>query len=281
MRRAISRESSQAPRRAPRRAAAGFRASAVRCPRDQLAGDPATQCMGFPAALLVARDHAMAGDQVEQRRPKQLVQQGLAERPRRRSVHDRPDDDLQPLEVAVEVEGGRAVVAAVFTTVPEVAGVVGQHADDRVAGVGPHDEQDVLQAPVPLGEGDAVARAGRRCGTSCARSATARARCRRPRHLDPSRNSRRGPTIVPAVLPTTTSAPETTAEIDQPLQRPGREPVVLVDELDELTARHRDADVARLARPAGVLLVVHPHVGVLAREVVQERAGAVRRAVST
>src|SRR6185437_241953 len=57
------------------------------------------------------------------------------------------------------------------------------------------------------------------------------------------------------------------------------EPVVLVDELDEVPARDTDTRVAGLAGPAGVLLVDHPHVRMLGGQAVQARRGLIRRAV--
>jgi hypothetical protein len=55
--------------------------------------------------------------------------------------------------------------------------------------------------------------------------------------------------------------------------------VVLVDELDVLTVRLLDPDVAGLARPAGVLLVEDPHVRVFCRQLVQAGGRVVGGAV--
>jgi hypothetical protein len=65
----------------------------------------------------------------------------------------------------------------------------------------------------------------------------------------------------------------------QAFQRLAPEPVVVVDEVHELAARHLQADVSRPARPPGVRDVPHAHVRMPLGERVEARPGAVGGAV--
>jgi hypothetical protein len=65
----------------------------------------------------------------------------------------------------------------------------------------------------------------------------------------------------------------------QTLERVALQPVVVVGEVDVLALGQVEADVARLARPAGVRDVLDPHVPVAPGQLVQARGRAVGRAV--
>ena len=82
-----------------------------------------------------------------------------------------------------------------------------------------------------------------------------------------------------ANLPRTMSESFGAGHPDQPLERPRRELVVGVEELDVLAERRLQPDVARPAGPARRRDVDHADVGLLPREPVQALAGAVGRAV--
>ena len=88
-----------------------------------------------------------------------------------------------------------------------------------------------------------------------------------------SRGTARAARVLPwpTTLPITMSAPSRQRRRVHALERVALEPVVVVDEVDELAARQVHAEVARPARPARVRDALDAHVRVLGRERVQPR----------
>src|SRR4051794_11997670 len=206
--------------------------------------------------------------------------QRVASRARRDHVGDQVHQGARGVE-AQGVAAGPGDVLAVLAAHQVVAGVVGDHGDAVGPQIGLHGEQRVLAGPQGLVETHAVPLEER----------AAEQLLRAQRELDVGGEDvgalqglpphRRRRLAVDALDPAEDDVGAVAVgHRDHPLQGLGAEPVVGVEEEDVTPGRLAQADVARAAGAAGVVLPDHRDVeGGPLGELLQVLPGAVRRAV--
>ena len=148
-----------------------------------------------------------------------------------------------------------------------VARVVGQDRDPLGVEVGVHHEQVILEPASALGKADAVLveerPAEQLVRREHARAAAAESILSAAAVLPEQRARHR--LAVADHLPDHDVRVVARGRRVETLERLGPEPVVVVDEVDVLAARHVDADVARPPWPAGIRYVLRPACADVAR----------------
>ena len=161
-----------------------------------------------------------------------------------------------------------------------VADVVREHGDRAGREIGADDEHQVLEPAATLRESQAVLLDERPAEELVRRQAVEERRLpeRGPVHVGEEQVPRH-PAMEPGHLAEDDIRVVPARHRVQPLQGLGPEPIVVVEEEDVFAAGRGQPDVARLAGPAGVLLVDHPEVRMPRGEGIESCRGLVGRAV--
>ena len=185
----------------------------------------------------------------------------VAQRPGLHVLVDQVEHLADVLVVADRLELLVGCVVVGLAQHPVVTGVAGQHRDVLRVEVGVHREDVVLEPAAALREADAVL-VEQRLAEQLVRGQQPHER--RPLERDVlavALEHRAGDELALADdLADHDVGLVAQGAVVHALERALAEPVVVVDEVDVLAAGHLDAEVARLARPAGVGDVLHADV---------------------